>query len=143
MYCEQQLKCQCRNNGVASRLRLDWEPSCRVSTSGWVWTSTTENGNSRCGIKCRRASHEMTWALLELQESEFPMSKVVETLRVVDTEAVPVYAVNTEDAAAFVGLSVKTLANMRSDGTGPKYLKVGSKVLYRVRDLETWIDSYC
>ncbi|WP_370645824.1 helix-turn-helix transcriptional regulator [Corynebacterium sp. ACRQP] len=71
------------------------------------------------------------------------MSKDVKTLRVVDVDAVPVYAVNTEDAASFVGLSVKTLANMRSDGTGPKYLKVGSKVLYRVRDLENWIDSYC
>ena len=71
------------------------------------------------------------------------MSKDVKTLHVAETEPMSAYAMSTADAAAFVGLSVKTLANMRSDGTGPKYLKVGSKVLYRVSDLEDWIDSYC
>lgn len=32
----------------------------------------------------------------------------------------------------------KTLANWRSSGTGPAFVKVGRQVLYRVRDVEAW-----
>ena len=48
--------------------------------------------------------------------------------------------VTAKDAAAYVGLSEKTLANLRTKGTGPKFLKVG-KVFYFVSDLDEWLQS--
>ena len=44
----------------------------------------------------------------------------------------------TEEAARFLGLSVRTLEKHRTYGTGPTYRKVGGRVLYTVRDLEAW-----
>lgn len=44
------------------------------------------------------------------------------------------------DVAARIGVPVGTLANWRCDGRGPRYLKVGRHVRYRVEDLEAWLD---
>lgn len=46
--------------------------------------------------------------------------------------------VDSKNAAAFIGLSEKTLAMMRSCGKGPKYLKRG-RIFYFVEDLSSWI----
>lgn len=35
-------------------------------------------------------------------------------------------------------IKVKTLANWRSNGEGPKYVKIGGAVLYPVEELEQW-----
>jgi hypothetical protein len=35
-------------------------------------------------------------------------------------------------------VSTKTLSNWRSAGTGPKFTKVGGKVLYALSDLAAW-----
>ena len=50
---------------------------------------------------------------------------------------------NTEGAAVFTGLSVKTLTTWRSRNRrqGPPYFKVGRAVRYRVRDLRTFVES--
>lgn len=45
----------------------------------------------------------------------------------------------TEEAALFVGLSPRTLEKRRGKGGGPKFLKLGHLVRYRVSDLEEWI----
>lgn len=37
-----------------------------------------------------------------------------------------------EQMAAKLGVAIKTLANMRSKGTGPKFVKVGGAVRYPV-----------
>lgn len=47
----------------------------------------------------------------------------------------------TRDAAAFVGLSARTLEGKRVDGTGPKFRRVGGSVIYSVEDLVAWIES--
>ena len=39
------------------------------------------------------------------------------------------------------GISPKWLANLNSQGKGPRYLKLGKKVLYRVQDVEKWIEE--
>jgi predicted DNA-binding transcriptional regulator AlpA len=44
------------------------------------------------------------------------------------------------DVAVRIGVPVGTLANWRCDGRGPRYLKVGRHVRYRVADLEAWLD---
>jgi hypothetical protein len=36
------------------------------------------------------------------------------------------------------GVSVKTLANWRSRGTGPVFTKIGGKVFYRLPDVLEW-----
>jgi hypothetical protein len=45
---------------------------------------------------------------------------------------------DTENAARFLGLSPKTLAIMRSNGSGPRFLKRG-RVFYFLEDLQAWV----
>ena len=45
---------------------------------------------------------------------------------------------DTKHAAAYLGLSVKTLAIKRSNGTGPKFVKRG-RVFYYQTDLDDWL----
>jgi predicted DNA-binding transcriptional regulator AlpA len=44
----------------------------------------------------------------------------------------------SEGAAQYLGLKVKTLAQMRSEGRGPRYVKIG-RVFYFKADLDAWI----
>ena len=47
-----------------------------------------------------------------------------------------------EELASHLNLSLKTLANWRSDGSVPlPYIKLGKKVLYSVDDIEAFIES--
>jgi predicted DNA-binding transcriptional regulator AlpA len=46
----------------------------------------------------------------------------------------------TPEAARFVGLSIRTLEKHRIYGTGPRYSKLGGRVVYRVDDLQAWVD---
>jgi predicted DNA-binding transcriptional regulator AlpA len=48
---------------------------------------------------------------------------------------------STRKAADFLGLAKSTLDKKRLDGTGPHYLKLGRRVLYDERDLESWVAS--
>jgi hypothetical protein len=38
-------------------------------------------------------------------------------------------------------IAPRTLANWRSRGLGPKFAKIGGRVLYRLADVEAWEDS--
>ncbi len=60
-------------------------------------------------------------------------------LSTVDTTR-PVY-LSTDEAAVFVGLNARTLANYRSSRVGPPYRKVGSRVLYRLDDLIAFVEA--
>ena len=42
------------------------------------------------------------------------------------------------EAAAFLRLKRRTLANMRHRRTGPHYRKHGGRIVYSVDDLKTW-----
>lgn len=44
----------------------------------------------------------------------------------------------THDAAAFLGLSGRTLEKHRCTGTGPIFRKLGGRVVYAIDDLEAW-----
>lgn len=39
-----------------------------------------------------------------------------------------------------LGIAEQTLANWRSAGTGPRFVKVGVLVRYRRSDVEAWLD---
>ena len=45
------------------------------------------------------------------------------------------------EAADLTRLSARTLERMRSTGTGPQYVKLGRRVLYRKADLQAWIGN--
>lgn len=47
-----------------------------------------------------------------------------------------------KQAAAWLGLSQSTMAKQRLSGSGPVYIKLGSRrVGYREADLEEWVQS--
>lgn len=49
--------------------------------------------------------------------------------------------VSPREAAERLGVQPSTLANWRWNGGGPRYLKVGGRVRYRLHDLAQWLDS--
>jgi len=50
-------------------------------------------------------------------------------------------ALTPKDCENIYGLNVGTLANMRFQKIGPRYYKLGKKVLYRVEDIEQWLNE--
>ena len=49
---------------------------------------------------------------------------------------------NPSKAAEFLGTSVQTLANWRARRQGPKYLKMGARLIrYRQDDLAAWMHT--
>ena len=54
---------------------------------------------------------------------------------------VPQRYLRTPEAARVVGLSLRTLEKHRTYGTGPRYSKLGGRVVYRLEDLQSWVDS--
>jgi predicted DNA-binding transcriptional regulator AlpA len=48
---------------------------------------------------------------------------------------------NTQGAAKHLGLSENTLNSWRSRQIGPRALRLGRRVVYRVSDLELWLSS--
>ena len=46
-----------------------------------------------------------------------------------------------KQASAYTGLAQQTLAAMRSQRRGPKYLKLSNRVFYRQADLDEYLDS--
>jgi predicted DNA-binding transcriptional regulator AlpA len=46
-----------------------------------------------------------------------------------------------EQAAAVLGVKPTTLASWRSQGRGPRYIKIGRSCFYLERDIESWIDA--
>ena len=46
-----------------------------------------------------------------------------------------------EDLAVLVGVTVKTLADWRTEGKGPTYTKLGGGVFYRTEDIRQWIND--
>lgn len=48
---------------------------------------------------------------------------------------------SVKDAATALGVSVGTLANWRTKGCGPKFVRIGGKIGYRDEDLEAFITA--
>lgn len=45
------------------------------------------------------------------------------------------------DAAAYLGVSHKTLAKWRDSGIGPQYVRLEKRVRYSKRDIMVWVES--
>lgn len=57
------------------------------------------------------------------------------------TGGLPPRFLRTPEAARFLGLSGRTLEKHRVYGTGPRYRKIGGRVVYAVEDLKGWADQ--
>lgn len=44
----------------------------------------------------------------------------------------------TAEAAAYLGIKAQTLCNWRTQGRGPRFLKIGSRVVYPESELEAF-----
>jgi excisionase family DNA binding protein len=49
--------------------------------------------------------------------------------------------VTTLEAAELLHLSPRTLERRRSRGDGPRFHRAGRRVLYRVSEIEAWLES--
>ena len=49
---------------------------------------------------------------------------------------------NTNEAADYCRSSVSTFEKLRLTGGGPVYSKIGRRVVYRVEDLDAWLDTH-
>ena len=45
------------------------------------------------------------------------------------------------EAATFLRLSARTMQRRRRDGTGPKFVRMGARIRYRVRDVAEWTNA--
>jgi excisionase family DNA binding protein len=45
-----------------------------------------------------------------------------------------------KEAADYVRLAMSTLNALRTAGRGPRFIKLGRKVLYDTKDLDAWLD---
>lgn len=55
-------------------------------------------------------------------------------------ETYPDGRMDVKNAARYIGLAPKTLAMMRSSGTGPKFVKRG-RVFYFRTDIDEWMNA--
>jgi hypothetical protein len=58
------------------------------------------------------------------------------------SEFVPTLLITSEESGAILRVHPRTLANWRARGRGPRYIRIGRRPFYRMRDLEEWLDSH-
>lgn len=46
-----------------------------------------------------------------------------------------------DEAAMYMGMKPKTLADWRSEGKGPRFLKIGGRIKYRRQDLDDYMEA--
>lgn len=49
---------------------------------------------------------------------------------------------DTKAVAELLGLKPNTLEIMRVRGDGPRFVKIGRRVLYRPQDIDTYVESH-
>lgn len=47
----------------------------------------------------------------------------------------------SQDAAEYLGVPLETLRHWRKGSAGPKGAKIGQHVVYRVTDLDAWVEQ--
>lgn len=51
-------------------------------------------------------------------------------------------AMPATEAAEYIGFGVSTMRRWRAEGVGPNYVKHGSSIVYRVKDLDAWLRAH-
>lgn len=52
-----------------------------------------------------------------------------------------VRTIDRDQAADAIGVSVRTLDSLDAKGTGPRAVRIGRRRVYRVSDLEAWLNE--
>lgn len=52
------------------------------------------------------------------------------------------HRIDTREAAKYTGLSYSKLTKLRTYGGGPKYFKIGERVVYAIADLDAWMNRH-
>ena len=47
-----------------------------------------------------------------------------------------------KEACAYIPCALSTLSKLRTAGGGPRFIKLGKKVLYDTRDLDAWVEAH-
>lgn len=68
------------------------------------------------------------------------MIEVKNTIESIPVMMFPDGRMDGKNAACYLGLKEKTLAMMRGNGTGPKFIKRG-RIFYFKEDLDNWINA--
>lgn len=63
------------------------------------------------------------------------------TIHRIQVRATPDGRLSRRDAAKFIGVEARTLANWKSQGVGPRQVKIGGRVFYRLTDLSTFVEG--
>jgi hypothetical protein len=63
-----------------------------------------------------------------------------------DLDAIPTHAssalLTSEQAGEYLHVNPRTLANWRVLGRGPRFVRSGSRALYRQNALDAWLDAH-
>lgn len=51
-------------------------------------------------------------------------------------------AMSEKEAAEYLGLRPNTLSNWRITRKGPPYYRVGGRIIYRLKELEFWLQRH-
>jgi hypothetical protein len=82
-------------------------------------------------------------AALDLKRCRMPGMRPAEPERFETTASAPQRAncMRAGDAARHLGIAPKTLANWRSAGKGPRFSRLGRAIVYRVEDLDRFVEA--
>lgn len=84
--------------------------------------------------------HDMNGSLGEEKPTHIRVPDAVRSSQGIPARSGPKqYTLSEVELAERLSISRKTLQKWRSLGMGPAYLKLGSKVVYRVEDIEDYI----
>ena len=53
----------------------------------------------------------------------------------------PPRCLGVQAAARYLAIGSRTLDNWRAEGRGPSYVRIGTRIVYRVEDLETYLNA--
>ncbi len=52
-----------------------------------------------------------------------------------------IHILTPQSLADLLGYSLRTVEDWRRKGTGPRYLRIGKHVRYRMSDVESWLET--
>lgn len=96
----------------------------------------------------------MTDVMTDLDELEESSARLIRTLRALapdgeqpgkrERASPPGHTksrLTIKEAAEYIGIAKSTLDKMRVAGGGPRFIKIGKRVLYDKADLDAWIEA--
>lgn len=63
-----------------------------------------------------------------------------EPVRLEDYRSSRAQGVSVKEAAQYVGVSISYMNSLRSVGGGPVFSKLGRRIVYQLKDLDSWIE---